>query len=362
MDIESLARPEIVAMKPYVSARNSAAADGILLNANEAPAAHVADPQWRELSLHRYPQPQPALLRSRLAELYAVNEGNLLITRGSDEGIDLLTRVFCRAGQDAIVECSPCFGMYRIAATIQGARVVDVPRHSGNGFRIDFEKLEQAIRNEPGVRLVFLTSPNNPTGDLIGRDALESVLRAAEGRALVVLDEAYIEFSNENSAAELVERWPHLVVLRTLSKAWAAAGIRCGVVIADPAVIGLLLRVIAPYPLPAITIDAALRAVSEDSRVRQREFVESVRQRRADFYRFISGLDWVREAWQGEANFILVRVADAPGLAGWCAGHGIRIRDFSTQQQLEGCIRMTIGSPGEMANLKSVLQGYGEQL
>jgi len=362
MDIVRLARPEIVAMKPYVSARNSAAADGVLLNANEAPAVHVEDPQWRSLSLHRYPQPQPAALRSRLAELYAVGEDNLLVTRGSDEGIDLLTRVFCRAGQDAIIECTPCFGMYRIAATIQGARVIDVPREAENGFRIDFDKLEQTIRDQPGVRLVFLTSPNNPTGDLIGRDRLESVLRAAEGRALVVLDEAYIEFSNENSAAELIGRWPHLVVLRTLSKAWAAAGIRCGVVIADPAVIGLLLRVIAPYPLSAIAIDAALRAISADSRVRQQEFVQSVRQRRADLYRFMSSLDWVTQAWQGEANFILVRVADASGLVGWCAGHGIRIRDFSTQKQLEGCVRVTIGSPTEMADLKKVLLAYGEQL
>jgi len=361
MDIERLARPEIVAMKPYVSARNSAAADGILLNANEAPQVHVADPQWRKLSLHRYPQPQPALLRSKLAELYAVGEDQLLITRGSDEGIDLLTRVFCRAGQDAVVECTPCFGMYRIAATIQGARVIDVPRRAENSFRVDFEKLEQAITGQTGVRLVFLTSPNNPTGDLISQDRLESVLRAAEGRALVVLDEAYIEFSSENSASELVGRWPHLVVLRTLSKAWAAAGIRCGVVVANPAVIGLLLRVIAPYPLSAITIDAALRAISADSRVRQQEFVESVRQRRADFYRFISALDWVMEAWQGEANFILVRVADAAGLVGWCAAHGIRIRDFSTQNQLDGCVRMTIGSPGEMDKLKSALLAYGGQ-
>lgn len=362
MDIERLARPEIVAMKPYVSARNSAAADGILLNANEAPGVHVADPRWRELSLHRYPQPQPALLRSRLAELYAVSEDNVLVTRGSDEGIDLLTRVFCRAGQDAVVECSPCFGMYRIAANIQGARVIDVPRQAENEFRIDFEKLERTIREQVGVRLVFLTSPNNPTGDLIGRNQLESVLRAAEGRALVVLDEAYIEFADENSAAELVGRWPHLVVLRTLSKAWAAAGIRCGAVIANPVVIGLLLRVIAPYPLSAITIDAALRAISADSKANQRAFVDSVRRRRADLYRFMSAFDWVTEAWQGEANFILVRVADAAGLVGWCAGHGIRIRDFSAQKQLEGCVRISMGSPAEMAELKSALLAYGEQL
>jgi histidinol-phosphate aminotransferase len=136
MDINSIARPEIVAMKPYESARNSAAADGILLNANEAPSTHVNDSQWQELSLNRYPSPQPGPLRSRLAQLYDVAESNCLITRGSDEGIDLLTRVFCRPGQDAIIECSPCFGMYKIAATIQGARVIDVPRRADNGFRL----------------------------------------------------------------------------------------------------------------------------------------------------------------------------------------------------------------------------------
>ena len=361
MDINRIARPEIVAMKPYASARSSAAADGILLNANEAPYTHVADPQWKLLLLHRYPPPQPASLRSKLAELYAVSEDNLLITRGSDEGIDLLTRVFCRPGEDAIVECSPCFGMYRIAATIQGARVIDLPRQAENGFRIDFEKLEQAVRDEAGVRLVFLTSPNNPTGDLIGRSELEAVLRAAEGRALVVLDEAYIEFCDAGSAIELIGQYPQLVVLRTLSKAWAAAGVRCGIVIADPAVIALLQRVIAPYPLSVMAIEAALSVISADSRARQQRFVNEVREQRADFYRFLLEFEWVKEAWQGEANFILVRVEDGAGLVDWCARRGIRIRDFSTQKQLEGCVRMTIGSRSEMADLKSVLREYGER-
>lgn len=362
MDIERLARPEIVAMKPYVSARNSAAADGILLNANEAPHAHLTDPRWRELSPHRYPQPQPALLRSRLADMYAVSEDRLLITRGSDEGIDLLTRVFCRAGRDAVVECSPCFGMYRIAAAIQGARMIDVPRRAENGLQIDFRQLEQAIATEADVRLVFLTSPNNPTGDLVSRTQLEAVLKAAEDKALVVLDEAYIEFSETPSAVELVDRWPQLVVLRTLSKAWAAAGVRCGVVIANPVVIGLLMRVIAPYPLSAMAVEAALSATSTESQVRQRNFVASVRQRRAGFFRFLAGCSWVREVWQGEANFVLVRVGDGSGLVDFCARRGIRIRDFSTQAQLEGCVRMTIGDPEEMVELTSALQAYGEQL
>ena len=362
MDINSIARPEIVAMKPYESARNSAAADGILLNANEAPFTHVSDTEWSRLSLNRYPPPQPALLRSRLAEMYAVTEDKLLITRGSDEGIDLLTRVFCRPGQDAIVECSPCFGMYRIAATIQGARIIDVPRQAEKGLRIDFAKLEQVINEQAGVRLVFLTSPNNPTGDLVSQAQLEGVLKACEGKALVVLDEAYIEFCSAESASELIDQWPQLVVLRTLSKAWAAAGVRCGIVIADSAVIGLLQRVIAPYPLAATAIDAALQAISGDATSRQQQFVEAVRDGKTDLLGFLESCGWIEEVMPSEANFVLLRVSDADELVDWCAGRGIRIRNFTTQAQLAGCIRLTIGSADEMAAVKSALQAYGERL
>ena len=362
MDINSIARPEIVAMKPYVSARSSAAADGILLNANEAPFPHVDDPVWQRLALNRYPSPQPALLKSRMAELYGVPESNVLVTRGSDEGIDLLTRVFCRPGTDAIVECSPCFGMYRIAATIQYAQVIDVPRLAESGFQIDYDLLEKVVSDQAGVRLVFLTTPNNPTGDLIERDDLLRILKACEGKALLVLDEAYIEFCTAESASELVTQWPQLVVLRTLSKAWAAAGVRCGTVIADPAVIALLQRVIAPYPLAATAVDAALQATEGDAVRRQQGFVELVKQGRADLQSFLAHCDWVEELWESEANFILLRVADAAALTRWCAVDGIRIRDFSTQAQLEGCVRLTIGSVEELNALKLVLQTFGEQL
>jgi len=361
MDIYSIARPEIVAMKPYVSARNSAAADGILLNANEAPFPHVDDSEWQRLALNRYPSPQPALLKSRMADLYGVSESNVLVTRGSDEGIDLLTRVFCRPGQDAIVECTPCFGMYRIAATIQGARVIDVPRLAASGFQIDYDQLEKVIDEQAGVRLVFLTTPNNPTGDLIERPALERILRVCEDKALVVLDEAYIEFCTADSASELVDKWPQLVILRTLSKAWAAAGVRCGTVIADPDVISLLQRVIAPYPLAATAIDAALQATAGGAITRQREFVDMVGQNRTNLQEFLVKCDWVEAFWESEANFILLRVPDAGELVDWCASCGIRIRNFSMQPQLEGCVRLTIGSADEVAALTSALQAFGDR-
>ncbi len=369
MDIRGIARPEIVAMKPYVSARGSAAADGILLNANEAPQPLVDDPRWRRLALNRYPAPQPARLKARLAGLYGVAESNVLLTRGSDEGIDLLTRVFCRPGLDAVVECTPCFGMYRIAATIQGAQVIDIPRLAGDGLRIDYPALLRAIEGQAGeqagqraeVRLVFLTSPNNPTGDLIKRPQLERVLKACEGRALLVLDEAYIEFCCAESASSLLGQYPQLVVLRTLSKAWAAAAVRCGALLADAEVIGLLQRVMAPYPLAATAVDAALQATSGDVINRQQGLLEAVREGRQDLLEFLATCGWVREIWAGEANFVLLRLADAAALVNWCAGHGIHIRDFSSQPQLAGCVRLSIGSAAEMAALKASLRAYGER-
>jgi histidinol-phosphate aminotransferase len=251
--------------------------------------------------------------------------------------------------------------MYRIAAVIQGALIIDVPRQAEKDFQIDFEKLLQAINGNANVKLVFLTSPNNPTGDLVGRAQLEAVLEACEHKALVVMDEAYIEFCSAGSSSDLLEKWSHLVVLRTLSKAWAAAGVRCGTVIANPAVISLLRRVIAPYPLAATAIDAALQAISGAAIGRQNQFVKTVIQGRADLIEFLGKCDWIERILESEANFVLIRVSDANDLVNWCADRGIRIRNFTTQTQLQGCVRLTIGSTSEMSELKSVVQAYGER-
>lgn len=359
MDIASLARPEIVAMQPYASARSSMSADGILLNANEAPLTLLEDADLEKLALNRYPSPQPDALSERLAALYGVSRDRLLITRGSDEGIDLLLRVFCRAGVDRIIECTPCFGMYRVAAAIQGAGVTAVPRLPEQGFSIDVETLCRTVEDQPGVRLVFLTSPNNPTGDGLEAADLDRILAACEGRALVVLDEAYIEFSPRESAARKVGAHPHLVVLRTLSKAWAAAALRCGAVIADPAVIDLLQRIMAPYPLATPAVNAALRVTDASVRPRQTAMIESVFAEKAAFLQFLETLPWVRQIWPGEANFILARVDAAGALSAWCEQHDIRIRNFDGQPMLDGCVRFTMGTREEMLALTRALKRYG---
>jgi histidinol-phosphate aminotransferase len=317
------------------------------------------EPDFETLALNRYPPPQPPALRNRLSALYGVPEEQMLITRGSDEGIDLLVRVFCRPGQDAIAECVPCFGMYRVAAAIQGAAIVAVPRRKDRQFATDVDELCRTIESDKRIRLVFLTSPNNPTGDILEAGQLLRVIEASSERALVALDEAYIEFSELESAASLVSRHPNLVVLRTLSKAWGAAGLRCGTVIADPAVIGLLRRVMAPYPLAAPAVDAAMRVTEESVRRRQRSMISTVLEQKAEFLQAVSRLPWVRELWPGHANFVLARVDNAAGLTAWCEAHHIRIRNFDGQPMLDGCVRFSIGTPDEMSALTDTLRNYG---
>jgi len=356
--IRSLARPEILAMEPYQSARGTVAADGILLNANEAPESLIAGTGRWCLELNRYPPPQPQPLLERMSALYGVGNDQLLVTRGSDEGIDLLMRVFCRPGMDAIVECPPCFGMYAVAANIQGAKVNAVPRDPQRNLQIDIEALCLAITARKNIRLVFLTTPNNPTGDVITQTGLETILGACENNALLVLDEAYIEFSNSKSAARLLARYPNLVVLRTLSKAWGAAGLRCGAVLANPEVIMLLKKVMAPYPLSTPAIEAALLVTSSEAQSAQCSMLEKIALAKASFLDQLKNFNWIEKIWPGEANFILMRVDDAPALVSFCSARGIRIRDFSKQNLLHNCVRLTIGTEDEMTTLGAVFAKY----
>ena len=361
MSIERLARPEIVAMKPYSSARSEAPGQGVLLNANEAPRALLTEgdvvPGW-DRHLNRYPDPQPALLVDRLAGLYGIRPQQVLVTRGSDEGIDLLTRVFCRAGQDAIVHCPPTFGMYRIAAQAQGAAVVAVERAAKDDFRLDGDALLRRLSEDARVRLVFLTSPNNPTGDAIDPALLETVLEATRGRAVVVLDEAYAEFSQAPSAVGLIDRHDHLVVLRTLSKAWASAALRCGVALAQPELLMLLRRVIAPYPLPAPVVSLALRMLESDMLERQRELLAEIGRNKNRLLAALSNRPFLRRLLPGEANFVLLEVDDARGLLEFCAARGVVIRGFPSDPRLRDFLRISVGAGEEIDALAAALDAY----
>ncbi len=237
--ISRIARADIVALQAY---EHAAWEPGLeRLHANESPWPSLAAETGA--GLNRYPEPQPRVLLERLAQLYGVTAGRILVGRGSDEAIDVLTRGFCRAGQDAVIICPPTFGMYAIAARIQGARVLSAPLQ-GVDFALDAEAVLD--RWTPEVKLIFLCSPNNPTGNLLSEARVLQLARALTEKALVVVDEAYLEFSCGISLARHLEQLPNLAILRTLSKAHALAGARCGALLAHPEVIALLRKVIPP--------------------------------------------------------------------------------------------------------------------
>lgn len=357
MSVLHLARPEIVAMRPYSSARKEAPARGVLLNANESPWP-LFDNLADGCALNRYPDPQPAELVEGLARLYELPPDHVLVTRGSDEGIDLLTRVFCRAGMDAVAHCPPTFGMYRIAAETQGAAVISVPRQPANGFVIDTEKVLATVFQDQRIRLIFLTSPNNPTGDCVDESFLGALLEATAQQAIVVIDEAYAEFCQQPSAIRLMARHPQLVVLRTLSKAWASAGLRCGAVLAQPQVIDLLRRIIAPYPLASPVAALAARVLQPDMQQRQQLLLGDIRANKQILLSLLAQRSFILDTWPGEANFVLLRVRDAQGLLAHCASHDVILRGYASDPVLHDCIRISVGSRQDLAALEQVLKQW----
>ncbi len=351
MSIVSRARAEIAALAPYSSARMEARGGAVFLNANENPwpsRAHTG------AALNRYPDPQPAELVRAMAAFYGVDPAQVLVTRGSDEGIDLLVRAFCRAGKDEIVQCPPCFGMYQVAAGIQGSKVVSVPLLAPN-FELDADGLLDACNYY--TKIVFLTSPNNPTGNSIGRELLLDIVDRLQKKTLVAVDEAYIEFSDQDSIVDALNEYDNVVVFRTLSKAFALAGARCGAVLADPSVIDLLKRIIPPYPLPTPTVRAALGVLESAALQDTANKIRRIKTMRDSMSKVLTELPLVEKVWPSDGNFLLVRFDDAPKVHETLLGSGIVLRDFSAKPALGNCLRITIGTEDENTRLLQSLKG-----
>ncbi|HEX2860518.1 MAG TPA: histidinol-phosphate transaminase [Lacunisphaera sp.] len=335
----ALVRPEILVLAPYSSARKESQGGRVWLDANENPET----PSARQPLLNRYPEPQPAALIARLAELYGVAPAQALVTRGSDEGIDLLLRTFCRAGQDAILITPPTYGMYVVAAGIQGARVATVPLVRGQNFALDADAVIRAVT--PDVKIIFLCSPNNPTGGLLGRTEVLKLVRSFAGRAIVAVDEAYVDFAGVPSLAAEIATYPNLVVLRTLSKAFGLAGARVGTTLANPAVIAVLQKVIAPYPVPAPVLQAALAALSPEGVAAARESVRLLVAERTRLLEALPRLTVVKRVWPSDANYLLVEVSDAARAMAAGRAAGVIWRDRS--KDVSNTIRITVGTAAE---------------
>lgn len=350
-DLLNRARPEILAMKAYSSARSlyKSRPGMIFLDANECPF----EPFIGADSLSRYPDQQPEPLVRAMSDLYDLASRNMAVTRGADEAIDLLFRVFCRPGRDNVLICPPTFAMYEQAALIQGASVYKVPLK--DGFSLDTDGIFK--KADENTKLVFICSPNNPTANLMDPDAVEKICLHFRDSALVILDETYIEYAPRPSLIPWIESHPNLVVLRTLSKSFAAAGIRCGLAAAREDIIRLLLKVLPPYPIPRPVVQAAVQILDERNRdaiVRKRQETLKTKEK------FISGLKSVKgveRIYPSDANFILARVADAKSFEEKCLAADIIIRNQSHLPGLENCVRIAIGAADEMERLLNALTG-----
>ena len=335
-NILALARPEIVALKAYSHASWDPAFDR--LHANELPWR--AETDHSQAGLNRYPEPHPHVLAQRLAKLYGVEDAQLLPGRGSDESIDLLVRGFCRAGIDNVIICPPTFGMYAVAARIQGAAVREVPLVSPD-YSLDTAGVLAA--RDANTRIVFLCSPNNPTGNAMAPADIESLLVELADKALVVVDEAYIEFSGDASLTRALSRFPNLVVLRTLSKAYGLAGARVGSLIAQPEIVSLLAKVIPPYSIPQLTIEAVLATLGEVQLAIQRERVAQVRVERERLRAALATCKPVQKIWPSVANFLLVDFTAPEAVLAAARAAKLLIRDMRNVSP--SSLRISVGTP-----------------
>lgn len=352
MSVMNLIRPEIRGLRPYHAAEQID--DTIRLNANESPWAAVDD-QFRR-PLNRYPEVRPSKLRSVLADRYGCAADNLIVTRGTSEGIDLLTRVFCRARQDAVLTVTPTFSLYRHYAKVQGARLIECPTSPDNDFAIDVDGLLTAC--DESTRLIFICSPNNPTGNTMPRDDLIRILDARAGKSAVVVDEAYIEYSEYSSAVALMQDFENLIVLRTLSKALACAGARCGSVLAAAEIIEVLEAVQAPYALATPVVESVENSMQTESLAETDRLVSEIAIARTKLMASVEKFSFVIKVWPSAANFFLIQVESADSLLAHCCEQGILLRDFGGA--LASCIRITIGSDSENSRLMLAFAEFQE--
>jgi histidinol-phosphate aminotransferase len=349
MDINKLVRKNVQKLTPYQSARRIGGNGDVWLNANEFPVApHF---ELKEQSLNRYPEPQPEKVINRYAQYVGVTPEQVIVSRGADEAIELLMRAFCEPTQDSILYCPPTYGMYQVSAETLGIETKTVPTTAD--WQLDLQGIKQ---NLDKVKLIYVCSPNNPTGNLINPDDIKMLLDIAKDRALVIIDEAYIEFSPESSVVSWLANYPHLVILRTLSKAFALAGLRCGFTIANKAVIDALQKVIAPYPIATPVADIATQALSKDGINTMKLHVINLNKQKEKFTNQLSQLPIVEKVYPSRSNYLCVKFQDNKAVFNTLWNKGIILRDQSKVIGQQNMIRITIGTQAECEAVISALK------
>lgn len=332
--------PEYIqSLKAYSSAKSQKLTGSTWLNANESP--YINDYDISLNSLNRYPDPQPEAVINAYADYADVSSDNILMIRGADEGIELLVRTFCQNGKDSITQFVPTYGMYKVTADSSNVALNNLTQND-----LINAPVEQLVEKSNGAKLVFVCNPNNPTGNTISLDRIRSIVSAFNDKALVVVDEAYIEFCDELSSAKFVKEFDNLVVLRTLSKAFALAGLRTGFVISNPSLINTMRKVLAPYPVSGIVAQIAEQALSSCNIQRVKRQVAILNDNRKALELQLRQCKQVVEILPSNANFVTVRLSDKKFIDS-AMQNGLIMRPFTLYDQ-DTWLRISIGSEQEL--------------
>lgn len=331
MTLKKLLRKNIANLKPYSCARDEfKGVASVYLDANESPYNGP---------LNRYPDPLQMKVKEELASLKNLNTDQIFLGNGSDEAIDLLYRAFCEPKIDNVVAIDPSYGMYKVCANINDVEYRKVNLNKNFDFKA-YDMLQAADKH---TKLIWLCSPNNPTGNSLNSREIERLLRIFEG--LVVVDEAYIDFSTQESLTALLKLYPNLVVLQTFSKAWGSAAIRLGMAYASPEIIAVLNKIKYPYNINILTQEQALKALQ--NRTQTEEWIKLILAEREVLNTELQKIDYIRKIYPTDANFILIKVDDANRLYQYLVEQSIIVRNRTTVSLCEGCIRITVGTPEE---------------
>ena len=348
-DLNNLLRDNIKKLVPYSSARDEFSGEAsIYLDANENSLGSPLR-KW----YNRYPDPLQKKVKEKLSTIKGVPAEHIFIGNGSDECIDVLMRAFCDPGKDNIIICPPTYGMYEVSANINDVAIKKVPLTPA--FQLDLPAIEEAV--DDNTKMIFICSPNNPTGNSLDRDDIEVLLNNYFG--LVIIDEAYINFSRFRSFTQELEDYPNLVVMQTLSKAWGLAALRVGLAFAAVPIIDVMNKVKPPYNINQASQDLVLQALEEVGQVN--DMIKEIVSQRGELEKVLPSVPVVKKVYPSDANFLLVQVTDAKGIYQYLLQEGIVVRDRSKVMLCEGCLRITVGTAAENEALISSLKKYADK-
>lgn len=343
MNLEKLVRKNIWLLKPYSSARDEFKGDAeVFLDANESPFNN---------GLNRYPDPYQWKLKALLSKEKNVPVKNILLGNGSDEVIDLLFRTFCNPGIDNVIICPPTYGMYEVSANINDVEVKKV--NLKNDFQLDLNTIIDAI-DDVKTKLIFICSPNNPTANNIHRKDVITLIEKFNG--IVVVDEAYIDFSSQKSFLEYLDKYPNLLVMQTLSKAWGLAAIRLGILYAQEDIIKIMNKVKPPYNVNELTQKTAIKALN--NKYQKEQWVNEVLAQRKKIEKQLAEIKCIEKLYPSDANFVLAKVTDAKRIYNYLVEHKIIVRDRSNVALCQNCLRISVGTKHENEKLIAALKSY----